>query len=58
MYQIRYDIDYSTLFEFVNEVRDKISDPNSLPETVQAVQASLNYATAEWIRTAESKFKH
>lgn len=52
-YRLKYEIDFSPLMDFYNSVGDEIQNRLS-----KAVNAAGNYFVAEWIKTAESRFRH
>lgn len=52
-YKLSYEIEYSSLKDFMNLI------PERLQQVVgEAVETAGNYFVMEWIRTAESKFRH
>lgn len=52
-FQVKYEIDFSPLLDYYNVVEEELQY-----RLARAVQTAGNYFIAEWIKTAESKFRH
>lgn len=52
-YRLSYSIDFTPLMDFYNSVNDEMQN-----RLEKAVEAAGNYFMVEWIKTAESKFRH
>lgn len=55
MYDIKFDIDYKELSDFVEALKRRLKKPSHLQ---RAIETAGKYAVQEWIRTANSKFRH
>ncbi len=52
-YRLKYEIDFTPLLDFYNSVGTEMQ-----ARLEQSVKAAGNYFVAEWIKTAESRFRH